>query len=444
MNTVDLINKKQAGGELTTGEIQYLIDGYTYSKIPDYQIAALLMAIYFQGMTHRETIDLVRIMVESGKTAHHNQSPFVKVDKHSTGGVGDKVSLLVAPIAASQGVPVPMISGRGLGHTGGTLDKLESIPGFSTRLSLRAFEIQVAEIGCALIGQTDEIVPADQKMYALRDVTATVRSIPLITSSILSKKIAEGVDALLLDVKFGSGAVFQSLEGARQLAGNLVRIGTESGLEVRALLTDMSQPLGQAVGNWIEVRECLDIMTGKAAPDDLVKISLAQAAIMLILGKKAVDYDEGLKIARQAVESGAALNKFVEIAKCQQADTSYLENPDKYTAPAYQKDITADDDAYIANVDALTVGLAAVELGAGRRRKEDSIDYTAGIYLHKKRGDRVAKGDILATLYTSMEEINQPILSSVSDAFRFSKEPPASQPLIVSELSVEGEKHWNH
>ncbi len=442
MNVVDLIAKKQAGGELDAAEIAFIVEGYTYSKIPDYQMAALLMAIYFRGMSRRETVDLVRTMVASGKTADHGSIPAVKVDKHSTGGVGDKVSLLVAPVVASLGIPVPMISGRGLGHTGGTLDKLESIPGFTTRLTLRQFERQVAEIGCALIGQTDEIVPADQKMYALRDVTGTVRSVPLIVSSILSKKIAEGVDALLLDVKFGRGAVYADLDDARELARNLVEIGEDLGLKIRALLTDMNQPLGRAVGNWLEVRECLEAMTGRADPGDLLEISIAEAALMLLLGSSADDYSAAEARAKDALDSGAAFDKFVEIARRQGADVRCLENPDIYPSAAAQKDLVSPESGFVCDIDAREIGLAAVDLGAGRRRKEDKISYTAGIILHKKHGEWVDKGEPLATLYADDADKITEVEPAVAAAFTLRAEEPPPRTLIVSQLTKEGEVPW--
>ncbi|MFH1862604.1 MAG: thymidine phosphorylase, partial [bacterium] len=358
MNVCEIISKKQAAAELSTAEIEYLISGYTQGLIPDYQMAALLMTVYFKGMTFRETADLLRSMISSGKTVDLSSIPERKVDKHSTGGVGDKVSLIVAPIVAALGVPVPMISGRALGHSGGTLDKLESIPGFTTGLTIEQFVRQVQEIGCALIGQTEEIVPADRKIYALRDVTSTVRSIPLVTASIMSKKIAEGIDALLLDVKFGRGAFFPEITDARQLAKTLVSIGEMLGLEVCALLTDMDQPLGNAVGNWLEVRECLDIMRGADEARDLIEIALAESALMLIMGGKANHYSEAYHLAVQALETGKALAKFIEIAEHQQADVSYLIEPDKYRQSSCRLSVKAKRNGYITGLDALAIGEA--------------------------------------------------------------------------------------
>ncbi len=442
MNFTDLIARKQAGLELSAKEIEAAVQSYSNGIIPDYQMAALLMAIYFRGMSYRETADLTRAMTNSGQKVDLCSIPGKKVDKHSTGGVGDKVSLIVAPIVASLGVPVPMISGRGLGHTGGTLDKLESIPGFRTDLSVEEFVRQLGDIGCALIGQTAHIVPADRKMYALRDVTCTVRSLPLITGSILSKKIAEGANALLLDVKFGCGALFPDLEEARKLAQHLIGIGTELGLEVRALLTDMNQPLGQAVGNWLEVVECSQILKGKVRPKDLVELCLAQSALMLIMGEKAPNYQSAYGLAEDALNSGKALAKFMEIARRQGGDMRYLENPSLYRQAACSRPILADSAGYIARLDALAIGQTAVRLGAGRRQKEDRIDCSAGIFLHRKVGDRVAKGDPLSTIYSASEEKINEILPDLVSSFKISDKPPPPRALILSMISPAGETAW--
>ena len=442
MTFTDLITRKQAGQELSTAQIEAAVQSYSNGIIPDYQMAALLMAIYFQGMSLRETADLTRAMADSGQKVNLASILGKKVDKHSTGGVGDKVSLIVAPIVASLGVPVPMISGRGLGHTGGTLDKLESIPGFRTDLSVDEFVRQVADIGCALIGQTADIVPADRKMYALRDVTSTVRSLPLIAGSILSKKIAEGTNALLLDVKFGSGAVFSNLDDARKLAQHLVGIGTELGLEVRALLTDMDQPLGMAVGNWLEVVECAQVMKGEARPKDLVELSLAQAALMLMMGEKAQDYRSAYQMAEAALDSGKAWSRFVEITRRQGGDVSYLEKPARYRKAVFSQTITADEAGFITRLDALAIGQAAVSLGAGRRQKEDRIDYTAGILLHRKVGDEIAQGDPLATLHSASEEKIASVQPSLESAITISAQPPPLRPLILSVITSSGEFAW--
>ncbi|MCX6638891.1 MAG: thymidine phosphorylase [bacterium] len=442
MHIIDIITRKQAGSELSHAEINWLIKEYISGRIPDYQMTALLMAIYFQGMSRRETVDLTLAMIASGSRADLSAIRRPKVDKHSTGGVGDKVSLLVAPIAASLGVAVPMISGRGLGHTGGTLDKLESIPGFTTNLSLDRFAEQIAAVGCALIGQSDEIVPADQKIYALRDVTGTVRSIPLITASILSKKVAEGAESLLLDVKFGRGAVFAEVEGARELAINLVAIGSELGMKVHALLTNMDQPLGCAVGNWLEVRECLDIMAGKPGSDDLRELSMVQAALMLQLAGKYASYTSARQAAEETLSSGRALEKFIEIARLQGANLSVLEKPDLYPQAEHCQTISAMTSGYVQDLNALAIGKAAIYLGAGRLRKEDDIDNTAGLILHKKRGDSVQAGDPIVTLYTSQEANFAESIPLATAAYQLGAQTPRRSPLILSEISEAGEKPW--
>jgi pyrimidine-nucleoside phosphorylase len=444
MNILEVIAQKQGGNELDTATIEQVIERYTHGQIPDYQMAALLMAIFFQGMSRRETVDLAKAMVQSGETARHNGIPSRKVDKHSTGGVGDKTSLLIAPIVASLGVPVPMISGRGLGHTGGTLDKLESIPGFTTRLTLREFENQVEKVGCALIGQTDEIVPADQKMYALRDVTSTVRSVPLICGSILSKKVAEGIDALLLDVKFGRGAVYNNLGEARNLAQHLVTIGTALGLEIQALLTDMDQPLGLAVGNWLEVKECVQILIGEGGGEDLADLALTESALMLMLGEHAVDYERGRVKAEEALRSGKAYQKFIEIVRSQKADVSVIEDHSNYPAAAHQHVFSSSESGFIQDINALAIGVAAVALGAGRQRKEDKIDYTAGFEFHAKRGDFVEEGDPVVTIHAgSADRINR-ILPDVEGAILIGTDEPPERPLIVSLLTEECETSWTY
>jgi len=444
MNLPDIIAKKQEGFELNRAEIESVIREYSQGAVPDYQMAALLTTIYFRGMTKQETVDLVEAMIASGKKADLSHIGVRKVDKHSTGGVGDKISLLVAPIVASLGIPVPMISGRGLGHTGGTLDKLESIPGFTTAMTVKEFERQVTEIGCALIGQSEEFVPADQKMYALRDATSTVKSIPLVTASILSKKVAEGIDALLLDVKVGRGALFPDIRQARELAGHLVNIGEELGLEVFAMLTDMSQPLGKAVGNWLEVRECIQILKGGGNAPDLVELSLAQAAVMQVLAGTAPDYKTGKHRAENALESGAAYSKFLEIAGRQKADVSYIENPSKYPSNSFERTVSAQKSGYIQIVDALDIGKSAVQLGAGRLQKEDSIDYSAGIILRKKAGEKVKCGEELATLYASDEEKLESVRASVQEAFKIGQEPPPPKNLILAEITIQGERPWTN
>jgi pyrimidine-nucleoside phosphorylase len=439
----DLIANKQSGREHSASEIEWLISNYTSGAIPDYQMSAWLMAVYFRGMSRPETVSLTRAMIASGKVADLSRIALPRVDKHSTGGVGDKVSLLVAPIVASLGVAVPMVSGRGLGHTGGTLDKLEAIPGFKTALSLDQFAAQIAEIGCALIGQSNEIVPADRKIYALRDVTCTVQSIPLITASILSKKIAEGTESLLLDVKYGSGAVFSEVEDARKLAVNLVEVGSLLGLQVCAILSDMDQPLGKAVGNWLEVRECLNLMSGRSGGEDLKELSLDQAALMLQLAGKYKNLNEARKVAELALASGRGLKKFIEIAQRQGADVSYLRDPQKMRQAPYDECVLAPQSGFVQELNALMIGKAAISLGAGRYRKEDAIDPVAGIVLHIKRGEFVNKGEWLATLYTSDPAKIAEAFPLTRDTFLIGAEPPPERSRIIAIIDNKGERSWN-
>lgn len=442
MNALDIIAKKKNGSELSSEEIEGIIGGYTAGAIPDYQMAALLMAICFQGMNRRETVDLAKAMIGSGQKVDLSHIPGRKVDKHSTGGVGDKTSLVVGPIVASCGVTVPMISGRGLGHTGGTLDKLESIPGLRTDLTLDEFVGQLGDIGCAIIGQSDEVVPADQKLYALRDATSTVRSIPLISSSILSKKVAEGTEALLLDVKFGLGAFYPDIKEARKLTKILVEMGEGLGLRVSAVLTDMNQPLGRAVGNWIEVRECVAIMRGFSDADDLLQLCLAEAGLMLIQADKAANLQEAIQMAGEALTSGSAFQKFIEIVQSQGGDTSVLEDPAKLPAEVCNHNIPAPKSGFIYEVNALSIGRAAVLLGAGRLKKEDRIDPGAGIYLHKKCSEKVKKGERLATLYASSNKKISQVIPEVEKAFQIGDKRSDLRPLIVSHITDQGETPW--
>ncbi|TKJ38419.1 thymidine phosphorylase [candidate division LCP-89 bacterium B3_LCP] len=442
MSVQNIIKKKRDGNELDPDEIRWAVDNYVSGEIPDYQMAALLMAICLKGMTQRETVNLTQAMIASGDQAEFGSSVGFRVDKHSTGGVGDKASLIIAPLVASLGVPVPMMSGRGLGHTGGTLDKLESIPGFQTDLNLHRFQRQVEEIGCAFIGQSEEIVPADRKLYALRDATGTVQSVPLICSSILSKKVAEGSNALLLDVKFGRGAVYQDISEARELAQNLVTIGENLGLKITALLTDMNQPLGRAVGNWIEVKECLDVLTGSEEPEDLVELSLSEAAMMIVLAGKAGDYSEARGIVQESFESGRGFDKFSEIVQWQNGDIGVIENYTEVPNAQYEFTMKAVSSGYINEVDALVIGQAAMNLGAGRMTKEDGIDHKAGIYLHKKRGDQVSSGDPLLSLYASTEEKLDAVVPDLESAFDICADPPEERPLILSKITTKGEERW--
>lgn len=397
-----IIARKRDGHALTREEIGAFVRGATDGSWADYQLSALLMAIFLRGMTPAETADYTDAMMRSGVVADLSGVPGIKVDKHSTGGVGDKVSIPLAPMVAACGVPVPMISGRGLGHSGGTLDKLESIPGFRTDLSLDAYRDQVARIGCALIGQTKELAPADKKLYALRDVTATVECIPLICGSILSKKLAEGIDALVLDVKFGRGAFMKTKSDARQLAEALVRVGKAGGKKVRALLTAMEQPLGRAIGNALEVEESIACLRG-AGPDDVMAITYALGSQMLLLGGAAKDVTEAEAKLKEVVANGRALAKFREIIVAQGGDARVVDDPQHLPQARIKVPLVATADGYVADVDAMGVALAALRLGAGRARAEDMIDPAVGVSGLVKMGERVTAGASLGVIHASDE-----------------------------------------
>jgi len=430
MNIERLIVRKRDGHELSKTELEYVIKGYVAGEIPDYQMAALLMAIYFQGMSWEETEALTRLMVQSGQKVDLSHLDRMPVDKHSTGGVGDKVSLVLAPLAAAAGVAVPMMSGRGLGHSGGTLDKLESIPGFRTQLSLAEFIRQVETIGVAMIGQTDEIVPADKKIYALRDRTGTVPSIPLVVASILSKKIAEGAKGLVLDVKTGRGAFFRTPDQATQLAEAIISIAKRFDLPTTAVMTAMDQPLGLAVGNWLEVREAIDALQGNG-PNDLVDVTLVLTAEMLRLAGKAIRHPDDL---RPLLTNGMAYAKFRELVSAQGGDVSFIENPALYPPSRYHHTVLNEREGYIHGIDALNIGLLAMELGAGRAKMGDPIDYTSGIVLHHKVGDWVGNGQPVAEVYYSKtmdpEQIEQRILAAI----QIDAAPIQAPPLILKRI----------
>jgi len=403
MNTIEIIRKKRDKHTLTNDEIEFLIKNYTSGKIPDYQFSAFLMAAYLNGLNKTETAALTKAMLFSGKIVNLSLLKGFKVDKHSTGGVGDKTSLIIAPIAAAAGVYVPMISGRGLGHTGGTLDKLESIPGFRTDLNLNEYKNVLKKTGAVLIGQTKEIAPADKLIYSLRDVTATVESIPLITGSIMSKKLAEGIDALVLDVKTGNGAFMKEMKDAEELAYSLYETAKAFGKKCIAFITDMNQPLGNYIGNWLEVYESIQILKdGKK--NDLTELSLILAGAMIFLGKKSNSLEEGIEKAIITLNSGKAFDKFLEIVKAQGGDVNYIKNPEKYPKPKYHKKIKSQSEGYLSFVDTYQIGMAAIDLGAGRLKKEDKIDPKAGIIFHYKIGDRINKNDIIAELFSDSSE----------------------------------------
>ncbi|MCU7503367.1 MAG: thymidine phosphorylase [Ignavibacteria bacterium] len=401
MNTVELIRKKRNKEELSESEIRFLVTSYIKDKIPDYQFSALLMAIFFNGMSTEETAHLTKEMLYSGKVIDLKSIQGVKIDKHSTGGVGDKTSLILAPIVAAAGVKVPMISGRGLGHTGGTLDKLESIPGFRTDLNLSRYKSVVNKCGTVLIGQTKDIAPADKLIYALRDVTATVESIPLITSSIMSKKLAEGIDGLVLDIKTGSGAFMREEKDARKLATALINTARAFDKKVIGFITDMNQPLGNYIGNWLEVYESIKVLLGAGeSAADLVEVTLQLSGAMIYLGGKASSIEEGVEVSREMISSGKAFDKFLEIVKLQGGDVSLIKNPEKYPKARIVETVRAEKSGYFNAIDNYALGMISLELGAGRMTKEDVIDPKAGIIFYPKLGDKIKEGDIIAEFHT--------------------------------------------
>lgn len=403
-NPVSLIRKKRDNHSLTDEEIQFLVDSYTRDKLPDYQMSAFLMAAFLNGLNTEEASALTRSMLHSGIVLDLSHIPGIKVDKHSTGGVGDKLSLILAPIVASCGVPVPMISGRGLGHTGGTLDKLESIPGFTVNISLERYKKILKKHNVVLAGQTEEIAPADKRLYALRDVTATVESIPLIAGSIMSKKLAEGIDALVLDVKFGSGAFMKNQTDAIKLAETLVKIGEQFGKHTIAYLTNMEQPLGFAVGNWLEVKESIDCLNGNG-PDDVMEITHMLAGTMIFLGGKAGSVEDGIEKSKRAIDSGDAIQKWIDIVEEQGGDSGIIKNPNRYPGANIKEEVVSETSGIISKMDAYSLGMLSVELGAGRRAKEDRVDADAGFILHKKIGDTVKQGETIGTLFTNKKTV---------------------------------------
>lgn len=429
MNTVELIRKKRNKENLTKEEIFFLIKNYTKNKIPDYQFSAFLMAVYFNGMTKEETSALTEAMLYSGKVLNLNSINGVKIDKHSTGGVGDKTSLILAPIVAAAGVKVPMISGRGLGHSGGTLDKLEAIPGFKTNLTLSQYKNVLKKVGTVLIGQTKEIAPADKLIYALRDVTATVESIPLITGSIMSKKLAEGIDGLVLDVKTGNGAFMQRTEDAIALADSLIQTAKAFDKKVIGFVTDMNQPLGNYIGNWFEVYESIQILRdGKK--NDLTELSSILAGAMIYLGKKSNSLDERIEEAIKLLSSGKAFDKFVEIVKAQNGKTDFILHPEKYPKSKFKEVIKSNTAGYLSEVNTYELGMAAIDLGAGRKTKDDKIDPKAGIIFNYKIGDTINKGVVLAELYSDSKTGVDSAKKRILNAIKISKTKPHKPELI--------------
>lgn len=433
MNVVELIHRKRDGEELSRDQVRWLIDGYTRGDVPDYQMSAFAMAVVLRGMTSRETAWLTLAMRDSGVIADLSSTRAPKIDKHSTGGVGDKVSLCLAPMVAACGVAVPMIAGRGLGHTGGTLDKLEAIAGFRIGLDLAEFRQQVRDIGCALIGQTGSLAPADKRLYALRDVTGTVESIPLITASILSKKLAAGLDGLVMDVKVGRGAFMKTLKDARALASSIVTVGRAAGLKTTALITAMDQPLGAMIGNALETREAIELLHGRAA-DDLLECTLALGAEMLVLGGRTRSITKARDRLMATITSGEAASRLRAVVRAQGGDARVVDEPDRLPRAAVQHAVNATHDAYVIDVDALTLGQLSMELGAGRRRTEDAIDPRVGIELRVKTGSRVKRGDVLAVLHLNEPQDAKRWQTTLRSAFSFGARAPRRKPLVLGTI----------
>ena len=428
MRMVDVIIKKRNGLELSEEEIRFFIEGFTSGEIPSYQASSLAMAILFKGMNKKEIGILTDAMLHSGETIDLSSIEGIKVDKHSTGGVGDKTSLVLGPLVAACGVKLAKMSGRGLGHTGGTLDKLESIPGCKIGLSREEFINQVNKYGLAIVGQTGNLVPADKKLYALRDVTGTVESIPLIASSIMSKKLASGSDTILLDVKFGSGAFMKDIDQARLLARTMVDIGDHLHRDTRAILTDMDQPLGLAIGNSLEVIEAINTLNGNG-PSDLVELCLGAGAIMLMQAKKTSSIEEGRKLLQEKIDNKEALEKLCDLVRAQGGDESYIRDPSKFEKAKYIIAIKAENEGYVKQINALEIGDSAMRLGAGRATYDDVIDPSSGIVLSKKVGDKVNVGDVLCTVYTNKED-NASILKDIHDSFKLSSDIVKINPII--------------
>ena len=430
---VDIIEKKRNGNVLTDKEISFFINGYINEEIPEYQVSALLMAIYFKGMNKEEIASLTNYMLHSGDVIDLSKINGIKVDKHSTGGVGDKTSLVLGPLVSSCGAKLAKMSGRGLGHTGGTLDKMESIPGMTIGIEGDRFIKQVNDIGMAIVGQTGQLVPADKKLYALRDVTATVESIPLIASSIMSKKLASGSDTILLDVKVGSGAFMKNLDSARELAKTMVEIGDSFNKDTRAMLTDMDQPLGLAVGNILEVIEAVNTLKGNG-PKDFVELCMSAAKIMLVQAKIAKNEEKAEKMLLEKINSGQAFKKLKEFIAAQGGDVSYIEDVSKFPKSKIIEPIYSNVEGYINKIDALGIGTYAMKLGAGREVLTDIIDYTAGIVLNKKIGDYVNKGEVLCYIHTNKSNYKE-IIEGLDNLFEISSSKPVNHKIIYEIIS---------
>ncbi len=440
MRMYDLIMKKRNGGTLTKDELTYMVQEYTVGNVPDYQMSAMLMAIYFKGMNDEETAMLTDAMAHSGDMVDLSAIQGIKVDKHSTGGVGDKTTLIVAPIVAACGVKVAKMSGRGLGHTGGTVDKLESIPGLQTAIPRDEFFDIVNRTGVAVIGQSGNLAPADKKMYALRDVTATVESIPLIAASIMSKKLAAGSDAILLDVKTGSGAFMKSIEDSIELAKKMVAIGEHNNRRTVALITDMDSPLGNDIGNSMEVIEAIETLQGRG-PKDLTEVCVQLAANMLYLAHKG-DIDTCVKRVEEVLANGSAFEKLVELVEAQSGDTNVIRNPETFKKALFAHEVKADKEGYVTHINTEEVGIASVVLGAGRETKESPIDYSAGIRLLKKYGDQVQQGDVLGILYTDKEKSLIEAERMFTEAYTIGQEKPATRPHIYARVTIDNVERY--
>ncbi len=439
MRIYDIIAKKRDGFSLSQEEIRFFVERYTQGEIPDYQASALLMAVCINGMERRETADLTMAMAASGDQVDLSPIAGVKADKHSTGGVGDKTTLVVAPIVASLGVKMAKMSGRGLGHTGGTVDKLESIPGFRVDLNREKFFDIVNRVGCCVIGQSGNLAPADKKLYALRDVTATVESIPLIASSIMSKKLAAGADCILLDVKTGSGAFMKKREDAAALAREMVEIGTRAGRKAAALITDMDRPLGRNIGNGLEVIEAAETLRGRG-PGDLTELCLRLSASLLALAGRG-DETACYALAKAQLENGRAFEKLKEMVSAQGGDAEVLEDYSGLPRASFKKEALSPKEGYLTHMDTRLIGVSAAQLGAGREKKGDSIDYGAGITLHKKPGDFVKQGESLAALWASRQALFAPAMETFYQSLSFGVAPPKQEPLIYAKVTKDG-VHW--
>lgn len=437
MRMYDIITKKRDGKELSKEEIQFFVDGYVSEEIPDYQVSALLMAIYFNGMSDRETSDLTMCMASSGDMVDLQSIDGIKVDKHSTGGVGDKTTLIVAPIVASLGVKVAKMSGRGLGFTGGTIDKMESIPGMRTAIAREEFFDIVNRVGVSVVGQSGNLVPADKKLYALRDVTGTIESIPLIASSVMSKKIAAGSDCIVLDVKVGSGAFMKSEEDAIKLAQKMVSIGESVGRKTIALITDMDRPLGNAIGNSLEIMEICSTLKGEG-PKDLTELCILLASNMLYLAGKSENLDDCMLMARNAIADGSAFLKLKEMVNAQGGDVSVLDDSSNFAFAQVQHKVYAKEEGFIFSMDTQKCGIASMVLGAGRETKESQIDYSAGIVLHKKIGDKVKIGDCIATLYSSYMDKCVMAQTIFEESIEIKNQKPVVKPIVYARITKNG------